>query len=677
MKKKHLGFAGEIINHLSVTIPSNIFALNELTKNSYDAFATDIQIYIDQSNSQLIIKDNGIGMSEVDVDKLLYIGNSTKKYGKKNTYNNLSRYVQGSKGLGFLSSFKFGDVVHWETNKEGKKIKFDLNKKDIISKRNASSYDIFLELSNTDDIGTTITIDLDKNQLNALIDYFSDEKNITKAVNAFYDVNINLSLHISNKKFVSKSISSFLNEGKDYQFCYVTYDSSNSNIKIYRNQQQLQPEKFRISSKDYRIEVELMIYYFKQGVSKRFTNISKLFYRDYDDALTPLLYINNNLFNNYKYFDSNINRSKRSAESMPQITGYVKVYCSSSELEFNSDRTNFVENELTRNIIKDLNDLNTRIQKLASLIKEEDRKNTGEISTGTAYIKDDEENITPKIKTAKINLNVEKEKIFFLPSKQIDLKQYITSVINSSGEKIDLEALKFLIDGKESITNIIPSITEPCEKQISVQFIDNITGLVNENFKLYFKNQETKIEGTNPNQLLTFFSSESYRISIHVVASLINQVNKIYSLKEPFYETIACTLRTILELSIDSLKSKFSHIFNHEKVNNYKIDNLSWDVIQVINFIKTHNELLTKIANILGISFQSLKKSLDIDSYIRTIDKAHLGAHKSTTYLTNNDIVSLGKQVGHFAVLCDVMIKSFDKEFINLLELVEFNSNNN
>ena len=332
MKKKHLGFAGEIINHLSVTIPSNIFALNELTKNSYDAFATDIQIYIDQSNSQLIIKDNGIGMSEVDVDKLLYIGNSTKKYGKKNTYNNLSRYVQGSKGLGFLSSFKFGDVVHWETNKEGKKIKFDLNKKDIISKRNASSYDIFLELSNTDDIGTTITIDLDKNQLNALIDYFSDEKNITKAVNAFYDVNINLSLHISNKKFVSKSISSFLNEGKDYQFCYVTYDSSNSNIKIYRNQQQLQPEKFRISSKDYRIEVELMIYYFKQGVSKRFTNISKLFYRDYDDALTPLLYINNNLFNNYKYFDSNINRSKRSAESMPQITGYVKVYCSSSEL---------------------------------------------------------------------------------------------------------------------------------------------------------------------------------------------------------------------------------------------------------------------------------------------------------------------------------------------------------
>lgn len=677
MKKKHLGFAGEIINHLSVTIPSNIFALNELTKNSYDAFATDIQIYIDQSNSQLIIKDNGIGMSEVDVDKLLRIGNSTKKYGKKNTYNNLSRYVQGSKGLGFLSSFKFGDVVHWETNKEGKKIKFDLNKKDIISKRNASSYDIFLELSNTDDIGTTITIDLDKNQLNALIDYFSDEKNITKAVNAFYDVNINLSLHISNKKFVSKSISSFLNEGKDYQFCYVTYDSSNSNIKIYRNQQQLQPEKFRISSKDYRIEVELMIYYFKQGVSKRFTNISKLFYRDYDDALTPLLYINNNLFNNYKYFDSNINRSKRSAESMPQITGYVKVYCSSSELEFNSDRTNFVENELTRNIIKDLNDLNTRIQKLASLIKEEDRKNTGEISTGTAYIKDDEENITPKIKTAKINLNVEKEKNFFLPSKQIDLKQYITSVINSSGEKIDLEALKFLIDGKESITNIIPSITEPCEKQISVQFIDNITGLVNENFKLYFKNQETKIEGTNPNQLLTFFSSESYRISIHVVASLINQVNKIYSLKEPFYETIACTLRTILELSIDSLKSKFSHIFNHEKVNNYKIDNLSWDVIQVINFIKTHNELLTKIANILGISFQSLKKSLDIDSYIRTIDKAHLGAHKSTTYLTNNDIVSLGKQVGHFAVLCDVMIKSFDKESINLLELVEFNSNNN
>jgi hypothetical protein len=705
MKPISLKFAGKIVDHLSVTIPSNIFALNELTKNSYDAFATEIEIVIDIPNSKLIIKDNGIGMNESDITKLFYIGNSTKTYGKKNSYNALDRYVQGSKGLGFLSSFKFGDIVKWETNKEGKKIEFLANKEDIISKQDASEYNIYPKVTDSNDIGTTITIDLDNKKLDALCNYFQEEKNITKTVNAFYDQNITLTLKMLNNNFSSKSVLSFLDEGENYQFCYVTYDSSNSNLKIYRDQREFQKEKFKISSKDYIIKAELMIYHFKQGKNKKSTNISKLFYRD-DDALTPLLYINDNLFNNYKYFDSNINRSKRSAESMPQMIGYVRVYCSEPGLEFNSDRTNFVESDLTSNIINDLKELNSKIQKLAASIKEQEKdKNTNKISTGRAFpkvdetkvdetkvdetkvdetkvdetkvdeTKVDETKVVSEIKTAKINLAVEEERKFYIPSKQINLRDYVTSVTNSSEEKVDLKELNFLIDNKKSSTNIIPSINEPCEKQILINYNDKVTGLVSEQFKLSFIAPEATIKTEGEKQLFTIFSNQSYTIKIPYASCLINQLEKLYSgKKSDYYELIACALRAILEISVDYLKQNFPHIFTHQSPEDKEVknDKFLWKIVQVIHFIQSHNQLITWITNELNIDFHSFKNHLNIDSYSKLVKLAHLGAHKSNVYLTDDDIPGLAKRVGHFTVICDVMLYKIDKSNINSLNPIPF-----
>lgn len=681
MKPIPLKFSGKIVNQLSVTIPSNIFALNELTKNSYDAFATEIEIVIDVPNSKLIIKDNGIGMNERDITKLFHIGNSTKNYGKKNSYNNLTRYVQGSKGLGFLSSFKFGDIVKWETNKEGKKIEFSANKEDIISKQDASKYNIYPKLTDSNDIGTTITIDLDNKKLTALCDYFREEKNITKTVNAFYDEGITITLKILNNNFSSKPILSLLDEGEDYQFCYVTYDSLDSNLKIYRDQREFQNEKFKISSKDYIIKAELMIYHFKQGKNKKSAKISKLFYRDNDDALTPLLYINNNLFNNYQLFDSNINRSKRSAESMPQMIGYVRVYCSESDLDFNSDRTNFIENDLTSNIINDLKELNSKIQKLAASIKEQEKdKSTNEISTGRAYPRNDSVEISSaEIKTAKINLKIGKERKFYIPSKQINLKEYVTSVTDSSGGKVDLKELNFLIDNKESSTNIIPSINEPCEKQILISYTDNVTGLVSEQFKLLFTVPEATIKTKSGKHLFTFFSSQSYTIKIPYVSCLINQLEKLYSgKKSDYYELMACALRAILEISVDYLKQNFPNIFNHQILDDKKAKNnkILWKVVQVIHFIQSHNNLITWITQELNVDFHSFKKNFNIDIYSKLVEQAHLGAHKSTIYLTCNDIQSLAKRVGHFAVICDVMLYKIDKSNISSLEPIPFKNSN-
>ncbi|MCC8373172.1 hypothetical protein CKY10_08400 [Photorhabdus sp. HUG-39] len=72
-----LRFDGRIIDELSIKIPSNIFALNELTKNSYDAFSRKIDIKIDTQKCLLTISDDGLGMDYEDVKKLFHIASAT------------------------------------------------------------------------------------------------------------------------------------------------------------------------------------------------------------------------------------------------------------------------------------------------------------------------------------------------------------------------------------------------------------------------------------------------------------------------------------------------------------------------------------------------------------------------------------------------------------------------
>lgn len=93
--KTKIKVSGNIISELSEKIPTNIIALNELMKNSYDAGAKYVNIILDSSSKTLSIIDDGSGMDLTDINTLFHISNSTKKYGEINEYG---RYTQGSKG---------------------------------------------------------------------------------------------------------------------------------------------------------------------------------------------------------------------------------------------------------------------------------------------------------------------------------------------------------------------------------------------------------------------------------------------------------------------------------------------------------------------------------------------------------------------------------------------------
>ncbi|MEX1013899.1 MAG: ATP-binding protein, partial [Candidatus Paceibacterota bacterium] len=92
-----------VLNHLGRNLyRSFITVLGEAISNSWDADAENVHIYIDRKNRCLIIKDDGIGMSENDFQNhFLKIGYSKRKEGITKSIK--GRPFIGRKGIGKLA----------------------------------------------------------------------------------------------------------------------------------------------------------------------------------------------------------------------------------------------------------------------------------------------------------------------------------------------------------------------------------------------------------------------------------------------------------------------------------------------------------------------------------------------------------------------------------------------
>ena len=667
MKSVGLRISGNIISELSDKIPTHIVALNELIKNSYDAFATEVIITLDTINKKLVIKDNGLGMDELKIKKLFHISNSDKKYGKlvNNKEKKLKRYTQGSKGLGFLSVFKFGTDVTWVTNKNNKKITFSVNKDKLTSLKNVASYRLEPKEEISTEIGTTILIELNQYENNELEKYFAQDKNIKKIINAFYDDQFKIILKTNHGSYESEMHENFRYIDKEDQLFYITYSSEKAKIKFFYKGEKIDEISYDINTNEYELDIELIAYNFKSGGTKK---ISQLYYREHDDALTPLIYVNNNLFHNYTLFDASQFRKKRSGDALPQLIGYIKIISSHSQMEFNSDRTNFVQNKLTSNIEYKLKELNENIQKIGSEIKNNLKDEKGNVDTGAAFpydrnksssTSDKESSLLPQ--PAQITLQ-QKLKRITIPSGQIDLLKEITFARNSSGERVDLvQDVQIEIDGKEVTKVILESQEEPCEKLITYIYHDSKTGRVVDNLKLIFELPEAKITAKGKKSLFKLPSTKEYSIKIPYVSSLIIQLEKIYKSKGEDYEIIACGLRSIFELCSDYLKNKDPNIFPIPLT----IHELESSVQYIIEFIAFNKNLKTELSKITGINYTTLDNLLDKEAFSNIVKKAHLGAHKSMVFLTDSEVKDIAKKAGLFAIFSNALLYNVSNNIIS------------
>src|SRR5665647_297078 len=108
-------------------ITDDFVAIFELVKNSYDAYASRVDIYIENLNSErskIIIKDNGKGMNHDDlINKWLFVAYSAKREGTEdNTFDyrdkiSVQRAFAGAKGIGRFSCDRLGRILYLETTK--------------------------------------------------------------------------------------------------------------------------------------------------------------------------------------------------------------------------------------------------------------------------------------------------------------------------------------------------------------------------------------------------------------------------------------------------------------------------------------------------------------------------------------------------------------------------------
>ncbi|MCW8879580.1 MAG: ATP-binding protein, partial [Kangiellaceae bacterium] len=153
MPSTYMKFDGELIEELSNKIPSALFALNELIKNSYDAFSPSVIIEISPANQTISISDKGNGMGPSEIDKLFHISHSSKNYGQVIYKEEIERITQGSKGLGFLAAFKFGDRVEWSTCRNGELSKFSLVKSKLVAEDDLSGIEIEIDTDKSSENG--------------------------------------------------------------------------------------------------------------------------------------------------------------------------------------------------------------------------------------------------------------------------------------------------------------------------------------------------------------------------------------------------------------------------------------------------------------------------------------------------------------------------------------------
>lgn len=109
-------------------ITDDFIAVFELVKNSFDAHASQVDIYFQNiftENGKIIIKDNGKGMNYEDLlNKWLFVAYSAKQEGTEdNNYDyreniQFNRPFAGAKGIGRFSCDRLGKYLYLETTKE-------------------------------------------------------------------------------------------------------------------------------------------------------------------------------------------------------------------------------------------------------------------------------------------------------------------------------------------------------------------------------------------------------------------------------------------------------------------------------------------------------------------------------------------------------------------------------
>lgn len=262
-------------------ITDNYVAVFELVKNSFDANASKIDVYIDLSQDKIIISDDGCGMSSDDVvNKWLFIGFSDKKEAHDIAYS-------GSKGIGRFSCDRLGSQLKLITIKDNIEtslfINWDLYESD--QSKEIQFFPIEIDSNKTNKInGTQI-------EITKLRAHWS-EKDVQKTKDQLLrlispnkrDVKQNLSLHFVSALGIETSFENLYNDVFDYMesravFVRTVFSKNNIQTELFDHGRRILTN---ISGNDSLLKDANMLVFFSdksaKAAFKRKTNIDLINY---------------------------------------------------------------------------------------------------------------------------------------------------------------------------------------------------------------------------------------------------------------------------------------------------------------------------------------------------------------------------------------------------------------
>lgn len=697
---------GKILNELSKQVSSHLFALGELMKNSYDAEATRVNIIFDIKNKQLTVEDNGVGISKESFESLLHIAKSGKEYGREFEFcegeKTIIRYTQGSKGLGLFCAFKFGDLVTWDTMFKGESYKLKVDKADIVKLPDISKVKIPLEEGNRVSQGTTITMSFElDSEIDYIYSFFLEGRNSKKIVKYFYAEDMEVSINLINEDgnrekgfpMVSMPASVLNNEHDEAKVLDIDYDSENGKIIFtHKNGKAKEIEHpFPDDIKDTSIKFHINAYSLKaRGIKK----IDEIFHNERAE-LSPLVYINGVMFNNDQFFDPSITRKIKSSKTLPQLTGFVRVVCTNSDLQFNNERTDLIQNSFNKKLKDSVNKLNELIQEKGKEFLTEIRLSKEEkISQDENVVEMPQVNPQPTIEpppvepppaelipeleddllleASQLNLYKESDPIITLTqdkvtlsfdeeSDSINLRDYFVSAKDSQGNKVSIEAIKIFVDDVcATASPYIPSVST--NKQMSIKFSFKDSFKVDfqgnpfeasKSLMLVFKKKEKKfgVGGKQSTEKFIKPIKQGYTVKIPGVDRLIEQLNKLAENYEDYDICISSSIRLIFDLTTYRYQQ-----YTGEKFNNNSLDDQVKEVI--ISITGTDNKQFSKVTELLSPRHRMVKSLFyDPGLFSKKVAFSNLGTHTGTDHVSLETLKDIALHAGYYAQLVDSYLK--------------------
>lgn len=118
-----------VLNHLGMSLYSNTPAvLTEIISNAWDADANNVTIDLDRNNQEVVIIDDGHGMTEKDiVNRFLKVGYA-RRNDKRERSDSGTRQVMGRKGIGKLAMFSLARKIQVTSKtKAGETVAFEID----------------------------------------------------------------------------------------------------------------------------------------------------------------------------------------------------------------------------------------------------------------------------------------------------------------------------------------------------------------------------------------------------------------------------------------------------------------------------------------------------------------------------------------------------------------------